>query len=114
MTKTKQIALVGGVVVGMWAGLGACALSPVTRELPLPAAPSSRATCPAGEVVVVDGATVGCDMVGGVNTLAIEWPGADAGDEAHYQALADDAGCARTEVRWTHGFGTFTGVDCDF
>lgn len=69
--------------------------------------------CPAGEVVVVDDAPTGCDLVAGVNTLTILWPGADGVDEAWARQQADDAGC-RFVVRWDRGVGTAAGEGCDF
>lgn len=102
LTRVRWAAL--GMVVGPMMVVG-CGV----RALPGDESPVVAA-CPAGEVTVSGDAPVGCDMVGGVNTLAIAWPELDGYDDLIAQARADDAGCDRVELR----DGTATGVDCDF
>lgn len=96
----------GLAVVGAALALTGCGV----RAMPADESPVVVAACPAGEVTVSGDAPVGCDMVGGVNTLAIAWPELDGYDDLIAQARADDAGCDRVELR----DGTATGVDCDF
>lgn len=92
------------IAVAALAGCGTVAATD-----PTPAKPA----CPAGEVVVIDDAPTGCDLIGGVNTLTIRWPGADGADEAYYRRLADDAGCAFSTVE-IDGVTVAQGTDCDF
>ena len=74
------------------AGVTGCAMPAVQRGLPTPA-PATMPACPAGEVVVHGDEPVGCNLIGGVNTLTIlnitEAACDDAGGRWWYEACLD-------------------------
>src|SRR5262245_16359725 len=110
--KRQLILTIGGLWVA--SGLTACSAVGLAHRVPdLVPAPApvttTKPACPAGEVIVIDDEPTDCDLVAGVNTLTIQWPGFDGYDDAAARQDAADAGCA-FEVR----DGVATGTNCDF
>lgn len=100
------------VALGSSLVLGSCAPACIPTNGPAPVE-AVKPPCPGVEVLMEEDMELGCDLVGGVHTLVIIWPGADPEDEPYYTARCDDFG-GDFEVRVVDGGPTAACWNADF